>query len=52
MKEKGLNVVAEKPYEINFRGYKIGKYNADLIVEDCLIVELKCCHLLTPDHQA
>ncbi len=43
MKEKGLNVMAEKTFEIVFRGHKIGKYIADMIVEDLLIIELKCC---------
>lgn len=52
MTGKGLNVVTETIFEINFRGYKIGKYKADLIVEDLLIVELKCCRALAPEHQA
>ena len=52
IKEKGLNVTIEQTYEIDFRGYKIGKYNADMIVEDLLIVELKCCRSLTSEHQA
>ena len=52
MKEKGLNVAVEKTFEIDFRGYKIGKYNADMIVEDLLIIELKCCRTLTSEHQA
>ena len=31
MKAKGLNVAVEKTFEIDSRGYKIGRYNADLI---------------------
>ncbi len=52
MTEKGLNVSTEKTFEINYRGYKIGRYIADLMFEDLLIVELKCCRALTPEHQA
>jgi GxxExxY protein len=52
MKEKGLHVWTEKSFEINLRGHKIGRYNADLIVEDLVIVELKCCRTLMPEHQA
>jgi GxxExxY protein len=52
MTEKGLKVSTEKTYEVNYRGYKIGRYNADIIVEDLLIVELKCCPTLVPAHQA
>ena len=52
MKQKGLNVFTEQSYEVIFRGHKIGKYVADLIVNDLLIVELKCCKSLVPEHQA
>ena len=52
MTEKGLNVLTEKTFEIDFRGHKIGRYNADLVVEDSVIVELECCGMLLPEHQA
>ena len=52
MTEQGLNVTTEKVFEIDFRGHKIGRYHADLIVEHLVIVELKCCKSLMPEHQA
>ena len=52
MKQKGLNVVAEQSFEVVFRKHKIGKYIADLIVENLIVVELKCCKTLLPEHQA
>jgi GxxExxY protein len=52
MKQKGLNISAEQVFEVQFRKHKIGKYVADLIVENLVIVELKCCKILLPDHQA
>lgn len=52
MKQKGLSVLAEQAFEVSFRGHKIGKYIADLIVENLIIVELKCCRVLLPEHQA
>jgi len=52
MKQKGLSVLAEQVFEVSFRGHKIGKYIADLIVENLIIVELKCCKVLLPEHQA
>ena len=30
----------------------LGEYFADLFVEDCLIVELKACKALAPEHTA
>jgi len=52
IKEKGLNILAEQSFEVVFRKYKIGKYVADLIVENLVIVELKCCKTLLPEHQS
>ena len=52
MKQKGLNVSVEQMFEVVFRKHKIGKYVADLIVENLVIVELKCCKTLLSEHQA
>ena len=52
MKEKGLTVIAEQSFEVMFRNRKIGKYIADLTVENLIIVELKCCKTLLSEHQA
>ena len=52
MTDKGLNVEAEKRFEVIFRDKKIGLYIADLIVEGTVIVELKCCEQIRPEHQA
>ncbi len=52
MEQKGLSVLAEQAFEVSFRSHKIGKYIADLIVENLIIVELKCCKVLLPEHQA
>ena len=52
MKEKGLQVEIEKPFEVVFRNKVIGRYRADLVVEKTVIVELKCCESLIREHQA
>jgi len=52
LREKGYKVEAEKRYEVHFRGQKIGYYVADLVIENSVIVELKCCEKLIPEHQA
>jgi GxxExxY protein len=43
---------AEKLFQVNFRGKVIGNYSADLVIERAVIVELKCCEHLLPEHQA
>ena len=52
MKQKELRVEVEAPFEVVFRDKVIGKYNADLVVEQTVIVELKCCESLVREHQA
>lgn len=52
MKQKGLNVQTEQTFEVAFRGHKIGRYVADLIVENLIVVELKCANTLMSEHQA
>jgi len=52
MKQKGLQVEIEKPFEVRFRDKVIGRYSADLVVEKTVIVELKCCECLIREHQA
>lgn len=52
IKEKGLRIEAEKRFEVIFRKRKIGLYIADLIVEDFILIELKCCKQLLSEHQA
>lgn len=52
MREKGFKVETEKKIEVRFRGQKVGLYIADLIVEENVIIELKCCESLLGEHQA
>lgn len=52
LKEKRLTIEIEKPFEIYFKSQKIGFYKADMGVENLIIVELKCCQNLLPEHQA
>ena len=52
MEQKGLDVSAEQVFEVVFRKHKIGKYVADLIINNLIIVELKCCKILLPEHKA
>jgi GxxExxY protein len=52
LKQKGLQVETEQPFEVTYRGIVIGRYSADLVVEKTVIVELKCCESLVREHQA
>jgi GxxExxY protein len=52
LNDGGLDVLAERGFEVIFRGRKIGIFVPDLIVEKQVIVELKSCEHLMGEHQA
>lgn len=52
LREKGLLVEVEKTFEVYFKKQKVGLYKADIVVENLLVVELKSCKILLPEHQA
>ena len=52
MRQEELKVEVERSYNVIFRGKIIGRYLADLVVNDTVIVELKCCENLIGEHQA
>ena len=52
LSDMGLNVVVEKPFEVMFRGRKIGVFIPDLLVDGEVIIEVKSCRYIAPEHQA
>jgi GxxExxY protein len=52
LQAKGLYVETEKRFVVMFRDRQIGTFNADLVVNNAVIIELKCCEALCGEHQA
>ena len=52
LNSRGINVEAQAPIQILYKGKNVGDYYADLLVEDKLIVELKCVDTLSHEHFA
>lgn len=50
--EKGLRVESQHPARVLFRGHNVGDFDADLLVEEKVIVELKAVKAILPEHQA
>lgn len=50
--ELGFNVKQQKPINVFYNGKLVGEYYADLIVEDCIIVELKANESFSPANEA
>jgi len=50
--EAGLAAHRQIPLPVWFRGHKVGEFRADLLVENCLLLELKSARSLDPAHEA
>ncbi len=48
----GLEIVREYPIRIHYEGSVIGEYQADLVVNNAVIAELKACRGIAPEHEA
>jgi len=49
---RGLRVKAQTPFPVVYKGKPIGTYSADLLVEDRLLVEVKCVDGFSNEHLA
>jgi GxxExxY protein len=52
LRKRGLKVQPQAPIQVFYDGQKVGEYFADLLVEDCVIVELKAAEGLVDEHHA
>jgi GxxExxY protein len=49
---KGLRVFREIEVPVWFRGQKVGEFEADILVEECLLLELKAVRGLDSAHES
>lgn len=52
LKRLGLNAEKQKQLKVFYDEFEIGEYYADLILNDCVIVELKAAEAICPEHEA
>lgn len=52
LRERGLLVRQQEPIKVYYGGLLVGEYFADLLVADCIIVELKAVEQISPEHTA
>jgi len=52
LKSLGLNCEKQKPISVSFKGYSVGEYFADIIIENEVIIELKAAEGLVEEHEA
>ena len=49
---RGIRATGEASFAVTCKGHPVGDYFADLLVEDVLVVELKCAERLANEHVA
>jgi GxxExxY protein len=49
---RGIRATAQASFAVDYKGQSVGEYFADLLVEDELVVELKCAERLGNEHTA
>lgn len=52
LRESGLKVEAEVAVPVFFRGINVGDFCADLVVNDCVLLELKTAETIVIAHEA
>ena len=49
---RGISTTAEASFPVVYKGQCVGEYFADILVEDALVLELKCVERLASEHTA
>ncbi len=49
---RGILAKAQASFAAMYKGHCVGEYFADIIVEDVLVIELKCVERLASEHMA
>jgi GxxExxY protein len=52
LNQKGISVHTQVPLKVTFRGFVVGDFYPDMIVEDKIIIELKAVDVLAKVHYA
>ena len=51
-RKKNLKAENQKLLNVNYKNQLIGEFKADIVVEDKVIIEIKACNSLAPQHEA
>jgi len=49
---RGIQAKAQASFPVTYKGQSVGEYFADILVEDVLVIELKCVEHLANEHTA
>ena len=52
LRHGALRLRKETPVTVRFRGFAVGVFRTDLLVNDAVVVELGCARTIDPSHEA
>ena len=52
LRARGIRASAQTSLAVRYKGQSVGEYFADILVEDVLVIELKCVERLANEHMA
>ena len=52
LRTRGIRATGQTSLAVSYKGQKVGEYFVDILVEDVLVVELKCVDHLANEHTA
>ena len=52
LSQNGISVQRQIDIAVWFRGKSVGQFSADMLVEECVLLELKACRALDSAHEA
>ena len=52
LKIRGLAAVSQASFRVMYKGESVGEYFGDIVVEDAVVIELKCADRLASEHVA
>ena len=51
LQKNGFDIKSEYPIKVTYEGVEVGDYFADIIVDNCLIIEVKATKMLQEEHE-
>ena len=49
---RGARAEPQVPFQVLYKSQAVGEYFADIVVEDAVLIELKCVEHFAPEHMA
>lgn len=51
LQKNGFDIKSEYPIKVTYDGVEVGDYFADIIIDNCIIIEVKATKMLQEEHE-